>query len=53
VLLLDFHEYKGDTLGLQLIRSLVNQLDGTLKIDNTNGTRYEIDFTKMNYTERV
>jgi two-component sensor histidine kinase len=49
----DFHEYKGDTLGLQLIRSLVNQLDGTLKIDNTNGTKYEIDFTKMNYTERV
>ncbi len=33
------------TLGLKLVRTLVeNQLDGTIDLDNTNGTKFTIKF---------
>ena len=32
------------TLGLQLVTNLVNQLDGTLEIENKNGVAYTISF---------
>ena len=38
-----------DTLGLQLINSLVNQLDGTIKLDKTNGTKFKVVFSKLEY----
>ena len=41
------------TLGLQLVNSLVMQLDGTIKLDNTNGTRFEIIFNKIEYKDRI
>ncbi len=33
------------TFGIQLIHLLVGQMDGELKMDGTNGTRFEINFT--------
>jgi PAS domain S-box-containing protein len=33
-----------DTLGLQLVNSLVHQIDGQISLDRTNGTRFEVIF---------
>lgn len=38
---------KTDTLGLQLIRNLVKQLDGKLEIYNNNGAKFKISFTVL------
>jgi PAS domain S-box-containing protein len=38
-----------DTLGLQLVNSLVDQLDGTIELDRINGTTFKIIFNKLNY----
>ncbi len=35
-----------NSLGLQLIDALVKQLEGTIKLDNTNGASYNIEFKK-------
>ena len=32
------------SLGLQLVTTLVNQLDGTLELDDRGGTQFEITF---------
>ncbi|MGB9980482.1 histidine kinase dimerization/phosphoacceptor domain -containing protein [Methanobacterium sp.] len=37
------------TLGLQLVNSLVNQLDGTIELDRTNGTKFKVIFNKLKY----
>ncbi|MBI5458813.1 PocR ligand-binding domain-containing protein [Methanobacterium sp.] len=42
-----------ETLGLQLVNNLVNQLEGTIKIDRTHGTKFTIIFTELNYKERI
>lgn len=39
---LDFHE--ASTLGLQLVRDLVHQIDGKIRIDRSGGTKFEIKF---------
>jgi two-component sensor histidine kinase len=39
---LDFHNTT--SLGLQLVNTLVDQLDGTIKLDRTGGTEFEITF---------
>jgi len=31
-------------LGLQLVNSLTNQLDGTIKLDGSSGTEFKITF---------
>jgi two-component sensor histidine kinase len=33
-----------DSLGMQLVTALVNQLDGTITLDRTNGTTFVITF---------
>ncbi len=38
-----------DTLGLQLVNSLVNQLDGTIKLDKDSGTKFKVIFNKLEY----
>ena len=38
-----------NTLGLQLVNSLVGQLDGTIELDRTNGTQFKIIFNKLGY----
>ena len=40
----NFEEMKSDTLGLQLVVTLVEQLDGEINVDIKNGTKYLIKF---------
>lgn len=40
------------TLGLQLVKSLVKQLNGTIEFDRSNGTRFTLHFQELNYMER-
>ncbi len=39
-----FDVFKSDSLGMQLINALSNQLDGTLKVTIDRGTRFTLDF---------
>jgi two-component sensor histidine kinase len=47
---LDFRDTK--SLGLQLVNTLVNQLEGTIELDRRGGTAFKITFTEMKYKER-
>ena len=38
-----------DSLGLQLIYSLTNQIDGTIHLDRTNGTSFKIEFNEPEF----
>ncbi|WP_048190322.1 PAS domain S-box protein [Methanobacterium sp. SMA-27] len=38
-----------ETIGLQLVYSLVNQLNGKLKLDMSNGTEFKITFNELEY----
>jgi PAS domain S-box-containing protein len=42
-----------NTLGLQLVNGLVNQLDGELKLDRSHGTEFKIIFRELKYKERL
>ncbi len=42
----DFNILKSDTLGLQLVATLVEQLEGQIKLDTSKGTKYLITFDK-------
>lgn len=44
---------KSDTLGMQLIDTLVKQLDGIIEIDRSSGTRFSIEFRELKYKERI
>ena len=44
---------KTDSLGLQLVNNLVNQLDGEITLDRSHGTKYKIIFKELNYKERL
>ncbi len=41
------------SLGLQLVNSLVNQLDGSMELDRSQGTRYTIKFKEQIYKNRI
>lgn len=41
------------SLGLRLVRILVNQLDGVMEIDRDNGTTFTIIFKELSYKRRV
>ncbi len=43
---------KSDTLGLQLVNSLVDQLDGEIKLNRKNGTEFTILFNELKYKDR-
>jgi PAS domain S-box-containing protein len=43
---------KTETLGLKLVNSLVNQIDGVMELDRTHGTEFKISFKGMNYKDR-
>jgi two-component system, sensor histidine kinase PdtaS len=49
---LDFKNVES-SLGLQLVNSLVNQLDGTIELDRSNGTKFTIKFKELKYKERI
>jgi two-component system, sensor histidine kinase PdtaS len=42
-----------DTLGLQLVSSLVNQLEGTIELSRDKGTKFKIKFKELEYKERM
>jgi two-component sensor histidine kinase len=42
-----------ETLGLQLVNSLVNQLEGTIELTRNNGTQFKIKFKELEYKERM
>ncbi|NYB51528.1 MAG: PAS domain S-box protein [Methanobacteriaceae archaeon] len=41
------------TLGLQLVNNLVKQLDGQIKIEKTNGTKFKVLFKDLEYKKRL
>jgi len=43
-----FEDIQTETLGLQLVATLIEQLDGDIKTENENGTKYFIKFDKIN-----
>ena len=49
----DLDVTKTESLGLQLVTMLVEQLQGTLSIKNKNGTSFEIVFEKLDYRTRL
>lgn len=42
-----------ETLGLKMVKILVNQLKGTLEVDRANGTRFKIIFKELKYENRI
>lgn len=45
----DFDINKTESLGLQLVSMLTDQLRGSIKIDRNNGTAFEITFEELKY----
>ncbi|MGF7117914.1 sensor histidine kinase [Methanobacterium oryzae] len=41
------------TLGLQLVNTLVEQLEGNIKLDRRDGTTFIISFKELKYKERI
>ena len=48
----DFDFRSTETLGLQLVNSLVQQLDGKIELDNTKGVGFRITFRELEYENR-
>lgn len=49
----DFNLDSSNSLGMQLVNSLVNQLDGSIKINRANGTEFNIQFKELIYENRI
>ncbi|MBN2110785.1 MAG: HAMP domain-containing protein [Methanosarcinaceae archaeon] len=47
---MDFRET--DSLGLQLVNSLVEQIEGTIELDRKNGSAFKITFEELSYKRR-
>ena len=43
---------KAETLGFQLINSLINQLDGQIKMQRIKGTTFIVKFKELEYEKR-
>jgi len=48
----NFQIEKATTLGLKLVKTLVNQLEGELMIEIKDGTSFKVTFKEMNYKRR-
>lgn len=44
---------KTETLGLRLVNTLVNQLEGKVELTSNNGTEFKIIFRELEYEERI
>jgi two-component sensor histidine kinase len=42
-----------ETLGLQLVKNLVNQIEGKIELDKIHGTEFKIIFKELEYKERI
>ena len=40
-------------LGLKLVNSLLKQLDGSINLDNSQGTKFTINFKELQYEKRI
>lgn len=49
----DFDLEKTYSLGLRLVTSLVKQLEGTMELDRSQGTKYIIQFRELEYRKRI
>ena len=49
----DVNIKKPRKLGLKLVNNLVEQLEGTIKLDRSQGTKFKITFKELNYKERL
>jgi two-component sensor histidine kinase len=49
----DFNLDSSNSLGMQLVNSLVNQLDGSIEIERTKGTEFNIKFKELMYEKRI
>ncbi len=49
----DVDLHKSQTLGLQLIKSLTEQIDGEIALERDNGTTFIIKFGEPEYKERI
>jgi two-component sensor histidine kinase len=49
----DFDLKNSETLGLQLVNNLVNQLDGELKLNRDEGAEFKIIFKELTYKKRT
>ena len=45
--------YNSDSLGLELVCTLVEQINGKIKLDRSNGTKIEITFAELDYHSRI
>lgn len=44
---------KSDSLGLKLVNTLVEQIDGIMELNITEGTRFQIKFKELKYQDRL
>lgn len=49
----DFDFRKTESLGLRLINALVSQLDGSIELDKSQGTKFTMRFKELIYKKRV
>ena len=42
-----------ESLGLQLVNLLINQVDGSIELNQENGTEFRIEFEELKYRERI
>jgi two-component sensor histidine kinase len=49
----EFDIEKTETLGLQLVKSLTDQIDGEIELERGQGTKFKLKFKELKYKERV
>jgi len=48
----DINPEKTESLGLQLVNNLTNQIDGEIELDTNKGTEFRIKFKELEYKDR-
>ncbi len=49
----DFDFRNTRTLGLELVNNLTKQIDGTIELDRSHGTKFKIAFNELDYKKRL
>ncbi|MDD1774075.1 MAG: ATP-binding protein, partial [Methanobacterium sp.] len=50
---IEFDLDKTKQLGLQIVKNLIEQLNGTINLDRSHGTKFTIKFKELKYKERI
>jgi two-component sensor histidine kinase len=48
---LDFR--KTDSMGFQVVCTLIEQLEGTIELERSHGTTFHLKFAELNYPKRI